>query len=303
MKVLLLGGTGFLGRNLMQTCPANVHLLHPIRQTLELLNTANLVAYLDKHRPDIIVNVAAVTGGISFNSTRNFALFLANLELELSIFRAILESQSKVSLATITSSCLYPRSAEPWTESQILEGEAEITNIGYAEARRAGIVAARLANSETPDGFRHIVTSNLYGPFDHKDAKRSHFVAAAIEKVRLANSSKEKLVTIGGRGQAKRELTYAPEFCEWVWRTLPNMSALPDVINVGSGEELSVLQVFELVSEALSAEVRFQHDLSFPEGAERKLLDSSVARTEFSWDPQVKFQRGIGHVLESWDQR
>lgn len=293
MRILLTGGTGMVGSNIRQHPAAEAHeILAPRSSELDLLDAGATAEYVRRTQPDVVVHAAGVVGGIQANIANPVRFFTANMAMGLNIIGAAREAGVQRFL-NIGSSCMYPRDAEnPLREEQVLAGELEPTNEGYAIAK---IGAARLCeyiSREDPSyEYRTIIPCNLYGPYD-KFGAAAHMVPAVIAKIHDALQRGDDSVEIWGSGEARREFMYAGDLAEFVFVALDRFADLPPLLNVGLGVDHSVNEYYEAVAAALGYRGTFTHDLSKPVGMNRKLVD--VSRLDaFGWHASTSLEAGI----------
>jgi GDP-L-fucose synthase len=299
MRLLVTGANGMVGRNIVQHLLAESHeILVPSSQELDLCDYAAVKDYLKAHRPDCIVHAAGRVGGIQANIREPVAFLVDNLDLGRNIVMAAKASQV-TRLINLGSSCMYPRNApNPLTEDMILQGELEPTNEGYALAK---IMTARLCQyirREDPALlYKTLVPCNIYGTHDKFDPVHSHMVPAGIHKIHLATQSGADEVEIWGDGTARREFMYAGDLADCVFRAIRELESMPDVMNVGVGEDHAVNDYYAVIAEIVGYRGRFVHDLSKPVGMARKLV--STARAEaWGWRATTPLAEGIKKTYE-----
>jgi GDP-L-fucose synthase len=292
--LLLTGAHGMVGRNVREhpAC-AGFRMLTPSRAELDLLDGAATLAYLQRHRPDIIVHAAGKVGGIQANIQAPVEFLLHNLDIGRNIVWGARQTGIRRML-NLGSSCMYPRGHdEPLTEDLVLTGELEPTNEGYAVAK---VTTARLCDyivrEDASFKYRTLIPCNLYGRFDKFDPKHSHLLPAIIVKVHNALQSGSDEVEIWGDGEARREFMYAGDMADAIFRAISDFDALPQYLNIGLGHDYSINEYYTAVADVLGWRGRFRHDLSKPVGMTRKLL--STARQEaWGWKAVHSLHAGI----------
>jgi GDP-L-fucose synthase len=292
--LLLTGAHGMVGRNVQEhPAAARFRLLTPSRAELDLRDGAATLAYLQKHRPDIVVHAAGRVGGIQANIQAPTEFLLHNLDIGRNIVWGARQAGVK-RLLNLGSSCMYPRGHdEPLTEDLVLKGELEPTNEGYAIAK---VATARLCDyivREDPSfQYRTLIPCNLYGRFDKFDPKHSHLLPAIIFKVREALQNGCGEVEIWGNGEARREFMYAGDLADAVFRAVGNFDVLPQYLNIGLGHDYTINEYYTAVAEVMGWTGRFRHDLSKPVGMARKLVNT--ARQEaWGWKATHSLRDGI----------
>lgn len=299
MRLLVTGANGMVGRNIVQHPLAEDHeILVPSSRELDLRDYAAVKAYLDAHRPDCIVHAAGRVGGIQANIREPVAFLVDNLDMGRNVVMAA-RAVGVTRLINLGSSCMYPRNApNPLTEDMILHGELEPTNEGYALAK---ITTARLCQyirRENPALlYKTLVPCNIYGPHDKFDPVHSHMVPAVIRKIHLAVESGAMEVEVWGDGTARREFMYAGDLADCVFRAIRELEAMPDIMNVGVGEDHAINDYYRIIAEIVGYRGRFVHDLGKPVGMTRKLV--STARAEaWGWRSRTALAEGIKNTYQ-----
>lgn len=292
--LLLTGAHGMVGRNIQEhpAC-AGFRMLTPSRAELDLRDSAATLAYLQQHRPDIIVHAAGKVGGIQANIQAPVEFLLHNFDIGRNIVCGARQAGVR-RLLNLGSSCMYPRGYDqPLTEELVLKGELEPTNEGYAIAK---VATARLCDyivrEDASFQYRTIIPCNLYGRFDKFDPTLSHLLPAIIVKVSNALQSGSNEVEIWGDGEARREFMYAGDLADAIFRALSDFDALPQYLNIGLGHDYTINEYYSAVAAVIGWRGRFRHDLSKPVGMTRKLV--STARQEaWGWKPSHSLHMGI----------
>jgi GDP-L-fucose synthase len=249
--------------------------------------------------PDYVIHCAAKVGGIQANIDAPADFLLENIQIDSSMLSAAQKLGIK-NFVYVGSSCMYPKDfRQPLVESDLLAAPLEETNEGYALSKIVGSKLATYISKQYGMNYKTIIPSNLYGPGDNFDATSSHLVAACLKKALAAKNKQEAQIPVWGDGQARREFTYVDEVSEWLAGALPSIDKWPDAMNLGLGVDFSVEEFhsFALVAAGHQAELVFQRDK--PAGMRQKLMDSSVARNRFGWDPKIYPQNGMRLTLES----
>lgn len=299
MRLLVTGANGMVGRNIVQHPLAGPHeILVPLSQELDLRDYAAVKSYFDAHRPDCIVHAAGRVGGIQANIREPVVFLVDNLDMGRNVVIAA-KASGVTRLINLGSSCMYPRNASnPLTEDMILQGELEPTNEGYALAK---IVIARLCQyirRENPALlYKTLVPCNIYGPHDKFDPTHSHMVPAVIRKIHRAMQSGADEVEVWGDGVARREFMYAGDLADCVFRAIQELDSMPDVMNVGVGEDHSVNEYYAVIAGIIGYRGRFVHDLRKPVGMARKLVNTGRAEA-WGWRATTLLTDGIKKTYE-----
>jgi len=293
-KVLLTGGSGMVGRNIRYHPKSiNWEIFSPTSKELDLSNYGNVVRYIKKIKPDIIIHAAGRVGGINANLSNPVDFLVENLDMGRNIILAARDSGVK-KLLNLGSSCMYPRNAKnPLSEDMILKGELEPTNEGYAIAK---IMAARLCeyvNHENSNlQYKTIVPCNIFGKYDKFDLERSHLVPAIINKLTKAIHEEFNEVEIWGNGEARREFMYAGDLADAIYYALDRFDKMPQVLNMEVGEDHTINEYYSVVAKVIGYEGGFKHNLEKPVGMLQKLLDVEK-QTNWGWQPKTTLYDGI----------
>jgi GDP-L-fucose synthase len=299
LRVLLTGGTGMVGRNVAEH-PAvrGWELMAPSRRDLNLELADSVTAFMRDTRPQVVVHAAGLVGGIQANMARPVDYLVRNTDIGRNVILAA-AACGVPALLNLGSSCMYPRGNDaPLKEEQVLSGELEPTNEGYALAK---IYAARLCQylrrQEPTLEYRTLIPCNLYGRHDHFDAARSHLLAAALLKVHAARVNGAETVDIWGDGTARREFMDAADLADAVVRQIHQGQGTPELMNIGPGHDHTVDEYYAAVAEVVGWRGRFVHDLSRPVGMKRKLVDVS-RQTAWGWAPRIGLREGLARSYQ-----
>jgi len=261
------------------------------RKAVDLRDQAAVTAFVAREKPDAVVLAAAKVGGILANATYPADFLYDNLAIEANIFAAS-HAAGVDRLLFLGSSCIYPRLApQPITEDSLLTGPLETTNEWYAIAKIAGIKLAQAYRAQHGRDYISAMPTNLYGPGDNFDLKSSHVLPALIRKAHEAKVTGAKEIVVWGTGTPRREFLHVSDCADALVHLLKTYSGAEHV-NVGVGEDISILELTQLVAEIVGFEGEIVHDLSKPDGTPRKLL--SVAKLNgLGWTAKVGLRDGI----------
>ena len=293
-RILLTGGGGMVGRNLLEH-PAigEFEVLAPRSSELDLRDFAAVQAYLQKHQPDMVIHAAGKVGGIQANMREPVGFLMDNLDMGRNIVWAAHQTGIK-RLINLGSSCMYPRNHdEPLREEMVLKGELEPTNEGYALAK---VVTARLCEyivrEDASFQYKTLIPCNLYGRHDKFDPTHSHLIPAIVHKVHQAKQSGQETVEIWGDGTARREFMYAGDLADAMLRAITNFDTLPAYMNVGLGYDHTINDYYQAAAYVMGYTGGFVHDISKPVGMARKLV--SVERQQaWGWSARHELRDGI----------
>ena len=269
----------------------------PRSSDLDLSDSNKTKEFISKFAPDAIVHCAALVGGIQANIQGGGDFLIKNLEIDNSVIFAARDTGVK-NFIYIGSSCMYPANRiEPLVPEDILSGPLEPTNANYALAKITGAKSVESLDGGEGRAWKTIISSNLYGPGDHFDPRRSHLLAAIIAKVVDAKETDASSVEMWGDGVVRREFTYVEDFAAWVASSLDHLEDFPSLINAGCGVDYSVREYYEMVMRELKYDGQLVSNPDKPNGNLRKLMDSSVAM-ELGWNPQTTIANGILKTYE-----
>lgn len=301
-RIYVAGHRGMVGsaivRNLTEQGKARV--ITRTRTELDLTDQSAVRRFFAVEKPDEVYLAAAKVGGIHANNTFPAEFLYENLMLEANLIHEAWRSGVR-KLLFLGSSCIYPRMApQPMAEDALLTGKLEPTNEPYAIAKIAGIKLCESYNRQHGTDFRSVMPTNLYGPGDNYHPENSHVLPALIRRFHEAHEAKAPSVVIWGTGTPKREFLYVDDMAEACVHVMnlphdtyaASTQPMNSHINVGSGEDLSILELAHLVSEVVGYKGEISCDADKPDGAPRKLLDISRIR-ELGWAPQVALRTGI----------
>lgn len=297
-RVWVAGHRGMVGQALVRRLAAiDCEVQVADREELDLTDQRAVLGWLHNHRPQAVFLAAARVGGIQANLDHPVDFLRDNLLIATAVLAAA-ESVGVEKLLLLGSSCIYPRdAAQPIREEALLSGPLEPSNAGYALAKIAGIALAQAYRAQYGCDFISAMPTNLYGPGDNYDPDASHVLPALIRKVAAARQN-GGAVTLWGSGTPLREFLHADDCADALVFLMQHYSA-PAPINVGSGEELSIRQLAELVMEVIGHRGEIVLDPSHPDGTPRKLLDSTRLR-QLGWAPRIGLREGIAQTYAAY---
>lgn len=292
-KIYVAGHRGMVGsaicRALMRAGYAN--LVTRTHRELDLTDPKAVHEFFATERPDVAVIAAARVGGIGANSADNSRFLYENEMIALNTIWSAAETGVK-RLLFLGSTCIYPRMApQPIPESALLTSELEKTNEGYALAKISGLKLCEFLRRERGLCYHSLMPTNLYGPGDSYDLTNGHVLPTLIRKFEEARLNESPMVTLWGSGSPLREFLHVDDLAE-ACRFMLEMENPPDVVNVGSGEEVSIRELAEIVRHATGCRAAISWDASKPDGTPRKLCDTSLIRS-LGWSPQIDLSEGV----------
>ncbi|MEX2521019.1 MAG: GDP-L-fucose synthase [Paracoccaceae bacterium] len=271
------------------------------RGELDLLRQAQVEEWMRKRRPEVIFIAAGKVGGIMANSTAPADFLYENLMINANIIAAAHEYGVE-KVVVLGSSCIYPRDApQPMTESALLTGPFEPTNEGYAVAKVAALKLGQFFSRQYGHRFIGLMPTNLYGPNDNFDTATSHVMPALIRRFAEAARAGDETVTIWGSGAPLREFLHVDDLAE-ACVLLAEIYEGEALINVGSGEEISIGGLARLIAEVTGFNGDIVFDRSKPDGAPRKRIDVSRLWA-LGWRPRIPLRQGVTELYAHWASR
>jgi GDP-L-fucose synthase len=295
-KTFVAGHRGLVGSAILRRLEASGHerILTRARAELDLTSQPHVEEFFAAERPEYVFLAAAKVGGILANSARPAEFIRENLLIQTHVIDAAWRHRAR-KLLFLGSSCVYPKFArQPITEDQLLSAPLEPTNEAYAVAKIAGIQMCRAYRRQ--HGFNTIclMPTNLYGPGDNFDPENSHVLAALLRKFHEAKQSRAAAVTVWGSGQPRREFLHVDDLADAALFLMERYDS-EEILNVGTGKDIPIAELAELIRDIVGYEGRIVFDTSRPDGTPRKLLD--VSRLEaMGWRPRIALREGIGQT-------
>jgi GDP-L-fucose synthase len=313
LKIYVAGHRGMVGSAIVRQLQAKGYsnIVTRTHAELDLCNQQAVAQFFQEEKPDQVYLAAAKVGGIHANNTYPAEFIYQNLMLEANVIHQSFESGVK-KLLFLGSSCIYPKMApQPMAEDALLTGKLESTNEPYAIAKIAGIKLCESYNRQYGQShgvdYRSVMPTNLYGPGDNYHPENSHVIPALIRRFHEAKEQHSPEVVIWGTGTPMREFLYVDDMavaCVYIMnfnkdvyinRTRPMLSH----INIGYGQDISIAKLAKLIAHVVGYRGLIKFDSSMPDGALRKLIDSSKFRS-MGWTPQINLETGLQVTYESF---
>ncbi|MFH6963237.1 GDP-L-fucose synthase family protein [Flavobacterium plurextorum] len=298
-KIYIAGHRGMVGSAILRQLKAKGYTNFVLRTSaeLDLRNQQAVADFFSNEKPDYVFLAAAKVGGIIANNTFRGDFIYENLMIQNNVIhQSYLNNVKK--LMFLGSSCIYPKMApQPLKEDYILTGELEPTNEPYAIAKIAGIKMCDAYRDQFGCNFISVMPTNLYGPNDNYDLKNSHVLPAMLRKFITAKQNGDKSVTIWGTGKPQREFLHADDLAEACLFLMENYND-SGLVNIGVGEDISILDLAYLVKKIVGFEGTINNDPDKPDGTPRKLMDVSKINN-LGWYAKTSLEEGITKTYES----
>lgn len=298
-RVYVAGHRGMVGSALVRALQERGYenILTRTREALDLTDQRAVRSFFKETQPDLVYLAAAKVGGIHANNTYRAQFLYENLLIEANAIHAAHEFGVK-KLLFLGSSCIYPKHAEqPMKESALLTGALEPTNEPYAVAKIAGIQLCETYREQYGCNFISAMPTNLYGPGDNYDLANSHVLPALLRKFHVAKTQGKAHVEIWGSGRPKREFLHVDDLATACLHLMDEYNE-SGWVNVGTGEDLSIQELAELIAEIVGFQGALKFDPTKPDGTPRKLLDVSKIH-RLGWKASIPLEAGIRSVYEN----
>ena len=302
-KIFVAGHRGLVGSAIKRELEVQgfTNILVKTHQELDLTDSAAVAEFFEKEKPDFVILTAAKVGGILGNNTYPVEFFTENMKIQLNVIENSFKNNVK-KLLFLGSSCIYPKNAsQPMKEEYLLSSQLEKTNEMYALAKISGLKLCAAYNREYGTDYISVMPCNLYGLNDNYDLKNAHVLPMLVRRFHEAKVNNLAEVVVWGTGMPKREFMYAGDLAKAVVFLLKNKSAseIGEFINIGTGEEITILELAELIKEVVGFKGRIVFDTSKPDGTMRKLMDVSRINN-LGWHAQTSLKDGIKLVYEDF---
>lgn len=292
-KIYVAGHNGMVGSAIVRELKKQGYnnIITKSRKDLDLINQDAVNAFFEKENPEYIFLAAARVGGIGANSTYPADFLYENMMIEMNVIHTAFKNKCK-KLLFLGSSCIYPRMAEqPIKESSLLSSSLEPTNEAYALAKISGLKYCEYLNKQYGTDYISVMPTNLYGPNDNYHPTNSHVLPAFIKKFHEAKEKGLTEVTCWGDGSPLREFLYVDDLANLCVFLMNNYSG-NETINAGTGKELSIKELANLIANIVGYNGEIKWDASKPNGTPRKLLDISKSK-QLGWKYTTEIEDGI----------
>lgn len=272
------------------------NLLTRDRSQLDLSDECAVENFFEQSRPDVVVLAAAKVGGIKANNDFPVEFLVDNLRIQNNVIRSAHQTRAR-KLLFLGSSCIYPKLApQPIPENALLTGPLEPTNEAYALAKITGIKLCQAYAREYGANFISVMPTNLYGPNDNFDLETSHVLAALLRKAYEAKIRGARKLVVWGTGEPRREFLHVDDLAAACVLLLEKYD-LPEIINVGCGEDVTIRELAELICNVVGFDGELVWDKTKPDGTPQKLLDVTKIRA-LGWAPTIPLRKGIAQTYD-----
>lgn len=297
-KIFVAGHRGLVGsaivRNLISKGYTNI--VTRTHKELDLTEQQAVRDFFDKEEPEYVVLAAAKVGGINANNTKPADFIYQNMQIQNNVIKCAHDHKVK-KLLFLGSTCIYPRMApQPIKEESLLTGSLEKTNEAYAIAKISGLEMCKFFKRQYGDDFISCMPTNLYGPYDNYDLSNSHVMPALIRKFHEAKMRNAETVEIWGSGTPLREFLYVDDMADACVFLLENYSG-EEHVNIGTGEEVSIKQLVDVVKNAVDFKGEIVYNPNMPDGTPRKLTDVTKLH-QMGWKHKVSLENGVKMAYE-----
>jgi len=302
-RICVTGGAGFLGSFVLEALKQRgaTDIFVPYIEEYDLVNPQDIQRMLDVSRPDIIIHLAALAGGIGANRARPADFFYINLMMGVQLMHEAWKRRvgKFVAIGTV---CAYPKfTPVPFREENLWDGYPEETNAPYGLAKKMLLVQAQAYREQFGFNAIYLLPVNLYGPRDNFNLETSHVIPALVRKCIEAQEHGDKEVVLWGDGSPTREFLYAGDAADGILTATEFYNA-SDPVNIGSGQEISIKDLAEMISRLTDFEGKLVWDTTKPNGQPRRGLDTSRAFEYFGWQARTPFEEGLRQTITWYRQ-
>ncbi|MDF9745861.1 GDP-L-fucose synthase family protein [Natrinema salsiterrestre] len=301
--VMVTGGAGFLGSHLVRELRArstDVDIFVPRSSNYDLREKSDVVRAFEDSGADIVIHLAATVGGIGANQDNPGTYFYDNAVMGIELLEQARRFDVK-KFTILGTVCSYPKHASiPFTEDDLFDGYPEETNAPYGIAKKALLTQSKAYRKEFDFNSIYLMPVNLYGPRDDFDLETSHVIPAIIKKAIEARESDADSITAWGTGEPTREFLYVSDAADGILTATERYNK-SEPINLGSGMEINIQELVEMITDLVDFDGKVEWDTSKPDGQPRRRLDVSRAKREFGWEASTPFEEGLRKTIEWYE--
>ena len=297
-KIYVAGHKGMVGSAIVRKLKKEGfnNLIFKTSKQLDLRNQSLVNQFINEEKPDLIIDAAAVVGGIWANNEYPFKFLIDNMQIQNNLINSAVKNKIE-NFIFLGSSCIYPRDAQqPLKEEYLLTSPLESTNQWYALAKITGVKLIEAARKVYGFNYVSLMPTNLYGENDNFDPMTSHVLPAMITKFHNAKVKNENIVTLWGDGTPLREFLHVDDLANAIYFTTQN-KMVNHLYNIGSQDEVSINQLAEIIIKVTGYKGEIVWDSTYPNGTPRKKLDSTKLN-KLGWRPKIRLPKGINKVYK-----
>jgi GDP-L-fucose synthase len=302
MKVVLFGANGFAGRNVAEVL--RQHGVEPIEASrstgLDLRDTAATTAFLEAHQPEFIINCAANVGSLNYVTEKAATVVADNARMILGMYEAVAEACPQALVINPIANCGYPAAADIFREDEWWNGHLHRSVLSYGTSRRLLWAVAECFQMQYGVRSIHLLTPNMYGPYDSTDPNKAHALNALISKFVKAERTSQPELPVWGTGTVIREWLYAPDFGRLIWEVLqnPDREGLAQPLNLAQNAGLSVKELVGIIQTKFDYQGQVVWDHTKPDGAPKKVMDDTRFRQVLPEFKFTDFSEGIVETVQ-----
>ena len=305
MKIVLFGASGFAGRNVADMLRSyGVNFVGTsLSAGLDLRDTVATAAFLREHQPTHIINCAAHVGSLNYVTEMAAKVVADNSRMILGMYEAVAQECPQALIINPIANCAYPAVADIFREDEWWNGHLHRSVLSYGTSRRLLWAVAECFEMQVGVRSIHLLTPNMYGPYDSTDPNKAHALNALISKFVKAKHTGQTELPIWGTGVAIREWLYAPDFARLVWDVLqnPNREGLKQPTNLAQNDGLSVKELVSIIQQKFDYKGKLVWDLTKPDGAPKKVMDDTKFRKVFPEFEFTPFEDGIAMTVKYYE--
>lgn len=298
-RIVVTGGSGFLGSHVVEELESKGYdeIFVPRSSEYDLREESAIRRLYNDLDPEIMIHLAGTVGGIGVMNDKPGEIFYDNTKMALELIELARKNDLE-KFVSIGSVCAYPKHTPiPFDEDNLWDGYPEETHAPYGIAKKLPLVQSKAYQKQYDFSGIYLLPVNLYGPRDNFNLETSHVIPAIIRKIDQAMRKNDDSITAWGTGEPTREFLFVEDAAEAIVKATEKYDD-PDPINLGSGEEISIKSLIEMIAKKMEFDGKIEWDTSKPDGQPRRCLDTSRAEERFGWSSSTKFEEGLETTIE-----
>ena len=299
-KIWITASEGMVGNSLIRKLKnnSNYKVISTNRKDFDQTIQSSVEEWLELNSPDHIIICSSLVGGIHYNDSASAEILYTNSQINLNIINSAFKNGCK-NLVFLGASCMYPKNSnQPLDENSLMTGKIEETNLGYGLSKILGANLIELYNKQYNTSYKCIIPAASYGPRDCFDDSKNHVIPALINKIHDAKINNQPRIDVWGTGNVMREFLHVDDMADGIVFIMENCEN-ESVINLGSGEEVSIKKLVDILCKIINYNGDVYYDTSKPEGVKRKLLNSSKVK-KIGWSPKIPLEEGLKEMYEDY---